>query len=557
MAEERPPTDAEALPEPPRKPDAEPVPVGPETLPWALGDTPAVVAGPQDALPAAEPAAEPVPAALPIAWGAIARKLAPWFAAWAGAAALSALLLLPGLPLSATSAPWLDALAKSGTPLDDGLAGVALRRAVARWHVQSGALVDGIQAGLGALVLLSVFSLATRARGGIGGLVAVGLVVAWPAARDALTVFGAEPVLALATLLVAVGAGWLSSRPRLGAATASAGLFGLLALHPFGAVVALGLAVGLAIWPGPATATDQPGLPDEVGIETRPIWLAWGAAVLLAAAGLVLALGTGNLKPWFTATVAVLREPGPGVNAGGMASWPLLGPWVALAGQVPFVVLVAALPAAKAALTDRARPESAVAGATLVWLLLLAPAGLPVPGGLDALAVLAPLISVLAACGLFDVTVVALAPGGKRDQVAAVVLVAASVAALGADLWLGRDDRRTLLGRIPGWLDYTEALRPATLRPDEVTLLYHYPPPTALHPSHPGGPQLGRALKAVHPRLQDRTFGMPYDADLVLLPARPVHPVDRAFERAGERVACSASGRSCLTRIRGQGDARR
>ncbi|MSP90849.1 MAG: hypothetical protein EXR79_03440 [Myxococcales bacterium] len=475
-----------------------------------------------------------------------------WGLAALGCAAMAAWLLRPGLGVAASAANWLAAQATRGSALDDGIPGVALRGLASRTSWGPALTLPAAQ-GIGACaVLLAVLVATARARGPVAATLAAVVLVAWPASRDVLVVASAETFLALGTLGIAIAAGLWAATPRGSVVLGALSLALLLCMHPVGAVAALALAVGLALWPGPSAPTEHPGLPEEVGIETRPLWVGWLATVALALAALALATAPGGLKPWFVQTISALRMPAPEPHLGLLAGLPLIGPWTALAGRLPLVLLVFALPAGVRAVRERARAEAPVTGSLVLWLAIAGACGHPLPGLLDLLPVVAPLLVVLGVCGFVDVAGLALGGGTLPARLAVAGLVITAVAAFAADVWLQRGDGRTLVGRIPGVLESVAPLRPVTLRPDEIALLYRHQESTTLHPARPGGPVLGAVLHVLHPALAGVSYGHAQDANLVLLPARPVHTVDRALAASGTRVACTPSAGSCLVRIRGQ-----
>jgi hypothetical protein len=88
--------------------------------------------------------------------------------------------------------------------------------------------------------------------------------------------------------------------------------------------------------------------------------------------------------------------------------------------------------------------------------------------------------------------------------------------------------------------------------PSDVELLVKFRDSTALLPARPGGPQVGAALKVLHPELAGLSFGPPYASHQALLPQHPVHPVDRRFSQLGQPLACGAQ--HCLVKLRGRPD---
>ena len=461
---------------------------------------------------------------------------------------VAAILLRQGLTFSASAAPWLEALGRTGNLTDDGVVGVLLRKAVAATGQDPASILKWLQFAVTTSLLGLVGGVAWQVHGPVAGASALALLLAWPAGRDAVAHVSVESLLALGTLVVAATAQRLAEAPRLAALGLALALTLAFTAHPLGLAAAPGLALAALLFPTRAGPnTDDGGLMPGHGLSSPAVWLPWLAALLTVFALLVTLLPSGSIKTLWLQMLATMRAPTPGLQLGWLASKPVLGPLAAIAGQVPVLLLVAVLAAGKGAVRRPGDPAALPAILLGFWLLVLAAVGLPMPGHLDGLALVAPLLTLLAGC-----TVVELGMDlwRKRERVGLAAVAVAAIGALATDLWLARNDRRTGLGQLPGWLAVTEPLRPATLGPGDLALLQQHPLPTAILPARPGGNRLAHAIKVLHPALAQVGYAPPYAAHLVLLPARPSHPVDRAFEAAGERLSCSRH--TCLHRLRGR-----
>ena len=466
----------------------------------------------------------------------------------------AALLLRAGPAVSATAAGWLAGMDHAGSVLDDGLGAIALRRIAHLGGLGPAPALRLLQLMVVALVLGGVVRAAWQLRGPGTAALALAMVLAWPASRQALQTLSVEGVMAACSVWLV--AGWLSAAemPLRAAMLSALSLTILVLVHPVGLAAAPCLALALLLAPGPAPSPhgNQPPL-----LAVRPLWLPWVLSVAGALALLSAGLPTGSIKTIWVHAIGTLRAPVSGLHLGVLASLPVLGPLVALGAQVPAPLLLLAVGPGVRARLQRHRPESLVALVAAAWLCVAASIGLPVPDSLDLLVVLAPLLCVLAASTVWDLGQSALQAPGWSSRVSAGVLALALIAAWGADARLGRDDRRSGLGHLPGLLRFTSPLRPALLTPEDAALLASHLEPTAILPGQTGGSRVADALKVVDPGLKTASFGPAYTAALILLPARRSSPVDEAFAQAGLRIACTASGDNCLYRLRGRPDTRR
>jgi len=474
-----------------------------------------------------------------------------WLVALAASFGVAAVLLREGVWVSATAAPWLQGVDKAGSILDDGLLAWTLRHLARATGLGPSAAVRLLQLFAAGLVLLSVGRVTSRLRSRPAGAAAVAVLLLWPPARQSLQVLSVESLLALATL-GSVRA-WLDAAQSPLRAVVFGGvcLALLMLVHPVGLAAAALVPLALLLAPGPRAA---PGAPNRSLLPARPVWLPWLATVLLAVGLVSAALPAGGIKGIWLHTLGALRTPASGLQIGWLASLPILGPLVALTGQIPLALLVLLALLTRQAPPLRERPEALVVALVLAWLVLAAAVGQPVPDSLDLLVVIAPLLGILAAVSAHDLARAAWARPGWLARAGAVSLALALVASWLGEARLGRDDRRTTLAHLPGVLDFTAPLRPAVLAPEDMALLAAHLEPTAVLPGRTGGSRVADAIKVIEPRLQTASFGPAYTTRLVLLPARPGDPVAAAFAAAGQRAYCSTGERTCLHRLRGRPD---
>lgn len=472
-----------------------------------------------------------------------------------------ALLLAPGLSIAASAAPALQGLTGTGPAAVDGAWPVLLRRVLtllpAAVRAEPLWALQWLQTALGGAGLYGLARMAWALGRAPVAVPAVLLALVWPASRQALLTWSAESVLALAALVAAWSAVGQLRAPRraaLGMGTAAAAT---AAVHPLGLLAAPMLLLAVMLLPlEPAARTSAGGLEEAVDRPDFPTgsrWLPFLAGTLWAVGLLLALLGPGGLKPWGAAQFALLRRPEDVLVLGRAAELPLLGPWVALLAQLPVALLWLGLGPLLRGLgqSGRATPLAGLAGVTLAWLLVLSIARSPLPGALDGLVVVAPLLCVLAGMG-FSWRFNGLLHIQRRAG--AVVWVVSLALLLAADLALSASDRRTLLGRLPGVVTSAEALHGAVLRPADLALLARFREPTAILPAQRGGNDLGNALKPLVKSLEQGQFVTPHVARLVLVSEPPNHLVDRTFADHGTRLGCTVDLRHCLVRIAGRPD---
>jgi hypothetical protein len=482
------------------------------------------------------------------------RLLIGWFAvasASVAALAVTAMLLASGPSVSATAAPWLRQFAGGGTA-KPGF-GLVISWVSQHLHHSPAQTVAFLQLATATLLLFGAGRLALELRGVWTALATVTVLLVWPAGRQAVTTFSAESLLGLSGVAVALGGVWLQERPQRGALVVAFGLALAALVHPLGLVTAPALGLAVLVWPRPACQSDaaDPTAADS-GLAVRRIRLAWLTALVLAGAFVLVILPKGGMKSLWNESLGALRAYSPSPRIG-LAGWPYVGPVVAVAGQLPIVLLGLAAGGTTRALAAGRTAWALSAGLLAVWVGALAVAGTPaVPNGLDAVVVLAPLIVVVGAVQGSDVFValVVWSRGRRRGGMVAFVILA-TVAAILADTSLGLEDRRNALAWFPGVLRSTEPLRPAVLTPSDASLLAGHRLTVTLLPARPGGAALGEVVGAVFPKLANLAVSPTNAAVTALVPAHSSHPIDRALRMAGTRLQCAADGRSCLYRLKG------
>ena len=396
---------------------------------------------------------------------------------WAALAVVVTLVAVRPLAYSSSALALLSGLAP-----EPPIWGVLMRPWTAWSQVAEGLWWARTSAGVG-LAVLTFAAVRTRDQGWIGGLVAF-LLWMWPAARAALVVVGAEAWLALGTMAVVWAASTLETHPRRAAPIAGLGLAVLALAHPLGLCAAPLFVVLLAMRP-PGDASRWP----EQATAARPIWIAWLAALLVAAAMLRLALPEAVFLDWWKGTIDAIRAPQPPV-AFAPDRWPLLGPLLGLAARTPPALLAIAAATTLGGL-HRRDATSPLAWALIAWLTVIAVAGRPLPRALDPLVVVAPLVVALAGLGIRNV----LASLRPATHVPAVLLVAALLAGVGAEgTQLIAGDERTSLGRIAAMVDDVDLGLPVVLDGSALSLLETIPGDVDLWPSRREGNSLGSAL---------------------------------------------------------------
>ena len=470
-------------------------------------------------------------------------------------------LLAPGLSVAASAVPGLQGLLGTGSAALDGAWPVLVRRLLALLPAGVRAeplwALQWLQIGLGGAGLYLLARTAWSLGRFQAAVPAVALALLWPASRQALLTWSAESVLAVAALAVAWSAVVRLRAPRRAALGMGTAVALTAAVHPLGLLAALLLILAAMLLPlEPAPGTAAGGLEEVVDRPDFPTgsrWLPFVAGILWALGLLLALLAPVGMKAWGAAQFALLRRPEDVLVLGRLADLPVLGPWAALMAQLPLVLVWLGLGPLLRGLGRRGRatPLAGLAAVTFAWLLVLSIAKAPLPGALDGLVVLAPLLVVLASVGFasrFGGLLHIHRKGGAAVWVASVALL------LGADLWLGGSDRRTLLGRIPGVLTSAEPLTAAVLSPADLAILARFGEPTAILPARRGGNDLGNALKPLVKFLPQGQFVMAHVARLVLVAEPPTHPIDRVFADHGTRVACTADMRHCLVRIAGRAE---
>lgn len=483
-------------------------------------------------------------AGLPPAMRTIAARIALHLLVIAGCVGVAGLLLLPGVAISATAAAWIQAIGRDGADID--VMGLLLQRLI-KAGMQANSAVGLVQLLVASTLLYLTARVGHRL---LGAWAAAGTVLAllvWPVGRATVTVLSVESMLALATMAMMHGGLALETTPRRAALWLALGLALLVLLHPVALAVAPCAAVVVLLLPAPQR---QREVDTRLGPATRPVWLPWLAALALGLTVAAILLPNGELKNGWARDLAALRAPSARLASGWLASLPVLGPIVLWLGQLPFLVLLALGQAASKVRRQPSLPGTLAVALALVWLFVLAVVGLPVPGMLDGIAILAPLLAIIAIGeGMAIARTVA---DSSMPRVTGSLLVVTAVATLLTDTWLQRDDRRNALGHVAGVLLPVDAALPAILDADDVDLLRRFPEAAALLPARQGGHHVGAALKILNPELHNVAYGAAYASRLALLPIRPVHPVDVAFAAHGTPLACSV--RHCLVRLRGRPD---
>ncbi len=413
----------------------------------------------------------------------------------------------------------------------------------------------------GTLICAGTLLAAARLAGWGAWAIAAILLAIWPAGRAMLTTSGPETWIALGTLLVLHAGLALPKTPRRAALLLAAAVLLLALAHPL--ALAWLLPAWLVVTVVPNELVDRHA-DHRLGPRLVPHWPAAVAGLTLGLGLVLLVLPLAVLKPLVLSFIHELRTPTPCTVLGRLPGWPVLGPLLVWLAQLPVVVLLLAL---SAGLQVRRKVEQPLALPVILiglWLLLLAVVGLPVPGDLDGLPVMVPLLTVVAAtqaCRL-------LRPGAKypsqlsiiehepmvpqASRLALTVVAVCALVALGADSWLGQTDRRNAVASHLGLLARTEPLQPAVLSADDLELLRRFPDSTAILPAQIGGAKAGLVAKALYPELGPVSYGPPYASHQILLPAVALNAIDATFMSRGKVLACNP--RHCLLRLRGQND---
>lgn len=462
---------------------------------------------------------------------------------------LVALAQWGGLNWTASAAPWLEGANRAGTAAENGAVGVLWRRLMGS-GVGLGQAISVCQF-LMALALLAALALAAaRLRGPRAAALAIALLLTWPTCRQLLLTVGAETPLA-AGVLFALLAGLLAAARPLVAALLLAAAVGLLALaHALGLLLLPAVVLPLLVLPLRSDAEPLPGLEPRTSLWPEAVAVPHLTGILLGCGLTAAVWGHGGFHTVWLHATGEWRAPLPTPFIGGIAQWPALGPLVAIAAQVPVAVLALAVAAIVGTVRRPADPLALATGMTACVWLALCWVGLPTVGNVDAVALLAPLLVLLAAATATDVGRELWARETSSARMAGVLLAFATVLALLADLRLGAPDRRHLLAHLPGVLARTMPIRPAVLRPADLGLLYRSPVATTVFPGHPGGNALATALRPLHPALQNVSFGSAFATDQVLVGTQAGVSVEEMWARIGHQDVCTTDRQSCLVRIR-------
>lgn len=485
-------------------------------------------------------------------------KVASWahvaigVAVLALSAAVASFVLRPGATLGAASVEWLTAAGKDLPAAQLG-AGPALWRWLAqRTGMAPLALLTAGQTFVAALTLACSAALALRLAGWLAAAATAVVLVLWPLGQSA--VFAVDPGswLALSAVGSALAALWWVDRPLLAILTATTAWTLGISAHPIGWLAVPLFALSAAVLPAQVAPDLVPGMSERPDIPARPVLLPWLAALCLTFGLLSWGLGTGGISTAAKAAFAVLRAPAAEPQIGWLASLPVLGPLTLVLAQLPVALILLVVPVVRLSLgSGRSLPGAAPAGIVAAWLGCAIFADLPIPGpALSPLTPLVPLIAALAAAAATVWLRAAWANGGMRGGLRVTALAGAALASLYLEWQLQVRDGRALLGHLPGVLHTPESVLPAQVTAADRALLTSYPMPAGILPSYRGGGPLMDAVKWHVPALAKVGYGAPFTGSAVLLPEPPHHPVDRAFARIGERLACSTTGRTCLYRLR-------
>jgi len=485
-------------------------------------------------------------------------KVAPWahvaigVAVLALSAAVASFVLRPGATLGAASLEWLTAAGKDLPAAQLGPGPALWRWLAQRTGLAPLALLTAGQTAVAALTLACSAALALRLAGWLAAGATAVLLVLWPLGQGA--VFAVDPGswLALSAVGSALAALWWVDRPLLAILTATTAWTLGISAHPIGWLAVPLFALSAAVLPAQVAPELVPGMSERPDIPARPVLLPWLAALCLTFGLLGWGLGSGGISTAAKAAFAVLRAPAAEPQIGWLASLPVVGPLTLLLAQLPVALVLLVVPVVRLSLgSGRSLPGAAPAGILAAWLGCAIFADLPIPGpALSPLTPLVPLIAALAAAAATVWLRAAWANGGVRGGLRVAALAGAALASLYLEWQLQVRDGRALLGHLPGVLHTPESVLPAQLTAADRALLTSYPMPAGILPSYRGGGALMDAVKWHLPALTKVGYGAPFTGNAVLLPEPPHHPVDRAFARIGERLACSTTGRTCLYRLR-------
>jgi hypothetical protein len=394
---------------------------------------------------------------------------------------------------TASARPLIDAAAGQMSA-----AGVLMRPFAAMGSTATALKIATLLPGLLSLALLHVLG----RRFGLGAWAAL-LPVAtlvWPAARSALVVTGAEPWLAAGTLAVAVAAFDLSERPARAAVVGGCGLAITALAHPLGLCASAPLIVLLAMVPdewtdhGDGGETAGPPGPTHV-LSARPIWLAWLAALVVAAAVCVRTLGDIAPAEAWNAAMSAMRARLPMLADHSPSGWPWMGPLFVIAASVPPIWLILALWPGADRRSQAGALHRLLAACVVLWLAIAVIDGRPTTRPLEHLVVIAPLIVCLAV-GSLVATVRWLAHLWPNHRLAlAVVALGLFVASsLAEGLALHRGETRTFAARMLDLRGDADGDRPAFIDAVAMDLLGAHNAAVSVLPGRRDGDSLAAAL---------------------------------------------------------------
>jgi len=465
---------------------------------------------------------------------------------WPAAAALVGLVTLftwlVGGSISASAGDWIAGMHPTGT-MPHAVVGRILRalgtRAGVEGPMQLMTAVQLVNAALQAALILAVGRLCRLGR---AAWIAPVLVLGWAGGRAAIGWFAVESIYATASLALCVAALALQQAPRAMAAMAAMALFVVAIGHPMGMPATAVLVVVLAVWPRPGVDHDGAQV-----VPIRPIWLAWGGAVLLFGALVLIAFPGDRIKVLWDSGIHALRRPAATPIRGGLADLPLFGAAIAVLARVPLPVLLLAVAAGgRALMRERAAPLAVPAAHAGAWLVVAMVAGGPTGRPFDVLLPCAPLLTVLAVAEGRRWLNTVWGPGRGRPAGALALLLAIILASAADDLAGGSADPRSTVARYARVLDDPTADLPAALSTADLSLISAHPVRTAVLPAHRDGNDLARRLHAVGLIAKPASFHLPFGAEQLLLHLPARDPLQRAWLRGRQPIRCAADGRRCL-----------
>jgi len=464
------------------------------------------------------------------------------------ALATVALLGIDGFGWSASATAWLDALSRTSGGPAYGAMGRLARDGGDVIGLSPATAISALATGLLVAHVTLLLALGRRCLGAAAGWVPAAVVLLWPPSRQALLVISAESLLATAALLLSISVVDLVDRPKRAAIGVAMALLLMVLGHPIGLPALGGLVIIAALWPRPNAAPDVP----RQGFASRPIWLGWLAALALFGGLLIISRPGDGLKNLWLACLTALRPTATGDVAGGLADLPLVGATFGLlARMTPAVALLGAAAAVRALTVGRRGPLAPVAAVVTWWLLLVGLIGHPLPGALDPLPVIAPLLALLAAAGAGVWLRGLWKHGHPASRVVAVTLALCLLLSVVVDgIATLPADARTGLGRALPLLHDPAADLPAVLNPDALELLQDQPTDAAILPARRGGDRLANLLTKIGALDTPAHYSAPFSASLMLLRAPSVDPISVFWSQRQEVFACSRRGTFCLHRLR-------